>query len=140
MTKRGYTIIELLLVMTIVGILANIAVPTIREMRRRAEGAAVVGDLHAIQTALLDFYADNGSFPPSTGLGSVPAGLETSLPGGFDFQYEDTLYGWFNLSFGAFTYQFIYVRSPEPKLIEYVVSSWGERVISGGMIALLFIE
>ena len=83
--RSGFSFIELLVAMTIIGILANIAIPTAWEVRRRARGAALIGDHGAIRTAVLDYYAANNDLPQSGSMGSVPPDLVASLPNGFTF-------------------------------------------------------
>ena len=86
---QGFTLIEVLITMTIVAILVNIAIPAYQSLRLRARGAAVVGDINVIETAAFDFFARTGSFPPSA-FGSVPSGMAESLPNGFSFSDGET--------------------------------------------------
>lgn len=94
MTRRGYTVIELLVVMTIVGIVANIALPAVQQSKKRAEAAAVLGDVHTIRAALLDYYASVNDFPRTARWGTVPRNLENSLPRGFTFDDGQVRYRW----------------------------------------------
>ena len=52
MRTRGFTVIELLAVMAIIGALATIAVPQIQDSIERAKVARAIGDIHALQTEL----------------------------------------------------------------------------------------
>ncbi len=80
--------------LTIVGILANLALPAFATMKRRADAAHVIGDFQAIRVAAFDGYAATGAFPPSHGWGQVPPGLAPSLPSGFNFSYKNVTYRW----------------------------------------------
>ena len=91
----GFTFVELLVAMTIIGLLANIVIPKAWEVRRRAEGASLIGDYGAIRTAVLDFYAAHSELPESGSMGSVPPDLVGSLPNGFTFSPNGAQYLWF---------------------------------------------
>ena len=52
MRSRGFTIIELLAVVAIIGALATIAIPRIQESVEKARIARAIGDIRAIQTDL----------------------------------------------------------------------------------------
>lgn len=61
--KRGFTIIELLVVVAILGILASIILATTGPMRAKARDARRVSDLEQIFTALTLYYDDHGKLP-----------------------------------------------------------------------------
>lgn len=147
MKRRGFTIIELLVVVAIIGILANIALPVLRDVRRRADAAAVVADFGTIRVAAFDNYAATGTFPPNGGWGVVPPALGNSLPGGFDFQYEGRAeYRWRRWSRPDGTAQNrsggpligVQVRSNDQELIRAIRNAFGSAATgSGGTITLV---
>jgi general secretion pathway protein G len=61
--ESGFTLIELIVVVTIIGILAGIAVVQVRHAQRKALEAALMQDLHEMRKAIDDFYADKQRFP-----------------------------------------------------------------------------
>jgi len=63
--KSGFTLIEILIALVIVGIMAAIAVPAINTYRERARRRAVVTDLQSLQLAIDAFYDDVGQYPPA---------------------------------------------------------------------------
>jgi general secretion pathway protein G len=63
--ERGFTIIELMIVMTVVGILASIAVPNYRWGLIKAREAVLRENLYTFRTTIDQFYADQGKFPDS---------------------------------------------------------------------------
>lgn len=62
-SSSGFTLVELLLVLTLVAILASLVGPTVTSSMQRAREAALKEDLHVLRKALDDYYADNGRFP-----------------------------------------------------------------------------
>jgi prepilin-type N-terminal cleavage/methylation domain-containing protein len=66
--RAGFTLIELMIVVVIVGILASLALPNMYRMSRRAKEAGVRQNMHLLQTAVEDFavlstgrYPDDGA-------------------------------------------------------------------------------
>jgi len=83
--RGGFSLIELLVAVSIVGILAGLAIPNMRNVTFRARATAVFGDLNTIRQATLDYNADQNSWPPNEASGTIPAGLVPYLPDGFSF-------------------------------------------------------
>ncbi len=63
--KGGFTLFELLAVMTIIGILAAIAIPSYQRSQIKAREAVLVEDLYQLRRALDAFFADQGKYPDS---------------------------------------------------------------------------
>jgi len=64
---KGFTLIELMVVIAIILILALIAVPAYRNMQIRAKKARAQEDLRNIATALEAFFVDWNQYPADTG-------------------------------------------------------------------------
>ena len=62
-TSRGFTLIELMIVVTIVGILAAIAAPNYQWGVIRAREAVLREDLYTLRSTIDQYYADQGKYP-----------------------------------------------------------------------------
>ncbi len=61
----GFTLIELIVVVAIIGILATIAVPAMRTAPQRARESALKEDLFTLRSCLDQFHADRDRYPSS---------------------------------------------------------------------------
>ncbi len=84
--RGGFTLVELLVTVSIVGILAGLAIPNMRNMTFRARATSVAADLEVLRVATLNYNANSQMWPGETPLGAVPPELTNFLPDGFSFQ------------------------------------------------------
>ena len=92
MTRRGFTVIELLIVMVVIGILAGLALLKANDLRNAAIATEVSQEMRAIQLAAFNYYADKESWPPEAGPGEVPTGLSTLLPAQLAASFDQGMY------------------------------------------------
>jgi general secretion pathway protein G len=62
-SQAGFTLLELLVVMTIIGILAAVAVPALRDSPQRAREAALHEDLFSFRSVIDQYHGDKGYYP-----------------------------------------------------------------------------
>ena len=85
--KNGFTIVELLIVIVVIGILAAITIVSFNGVQNRAKFAQYQSSLSAINKALLLYNADTGSFPVTGTLAnpgwrySCATGVANFIPG-----------------------------------------------------------
>ena len=78
--RRGFTLIELMVVVSSVGILATLATPKVVEAMRRAKAAAILSDLNTIRGAALASFQQTSTYPVTGDWGVVPPELVAHLP------------------------------------------------------------
>lgn len=63
--SAGFTLLELIVVVAIVGILATMAMPALKNVPRRAAEAVLKSDLRTFRDVIDQFHADKGHYPPT---------------------------------------------------------------------------
>jgi general secretion pathway protein G len=61
--QRGFTLLELIVVMTIVALLASLAAPRYFDSIERARERVLMQDLNLLRDAIDKFHADTGAYP-----------------------------------------------------------------------------
>ncbi len=60
------------MVVTLIGLMAAIAIPSYRHLTLRSKATAVVNDIRSFSTACITYSTQNGHWPASTGTPGVP--------------------------------------------------------------------
>jgi general secretion pathway protein G len=63
--QRGFTLIEIMVVMAIIGILASIAVVQLRQTPQRAKEATLKENLYVLRNVIDQYFTDKGKYPDS---------------------------------------------------------------------------
>src|SRR5580658_6711603 len=80
-TQKGFTLIELMIVVAIIGILAAIAIPAYQDYTVRAQVTEGMNLASPVETGIAEYFANTGSFPTamsSVGISSTPSGKYVS--------------------------------------------------------------
>ena len=73
-TRKGFTLIEILIVVAIIGLLASTVLVGLAPAQRRGRDARRLADLKEVQNALELYYGSCGHYPGGTGCGSATQG------------------------------------------------------------------
>ena len=96
--RRGFTIIELMTVMIVIGLLAGIALLKYIDLRHRARAVQVAADLESVRLAAYGSWYEHNTWPNETGPGQVPADLVAYLPTNFSFVNPEYTLDWENFA------------------------------------------
>ena len=96
--QKGFTLIELMIVVAIIGILAAIALPAYQDYTIRAQVGEGPTLAAGAKNGVMDFWSDKGRFPASNGSAGVSS--ETSIVGTYVTQVKVIANGVIEISYG----------------------------------------
>ena len=77
--QQGFTLIELMIVIAIVGILAAIALPAYQDYTVRAKISEAMANLAEGKTSVAEYYAANGRVPANANQAGITVNVDTDI-------------------------------------------------------------
>jgi prepilin-type N-terminal cleavage/methylation domain-containing protein len=94
MVKKGFTLLELLIVISIIGILVTVATASYSSSQKKARNSRRMSDMKSIQNAAEQYYSDNAATYPATttfGVTYLPSGWPNDpKPASYTYTYSTT--------------------------------------------------
>ncbi|HTS87124.1 MAG TPA: type II secretion system protein [Gemmatimonadales bacterium] len=143
--RGGWTMIELIVVLVIIGLLASIAVLKYIDLTRTAYAAKVAGEFVTVRLAAYNYEADHPNhWPADVGPGIVPPEMVPYLPNGFSFTTSTYTLDWDNLSPSTTPYELaISVTSSDQRLMNALQVNLGNKapyVFAGNKLTYVLID
>ena len=80
-TDKGFTLVELLIVIVILGILATVTVFAVRGITSRGEASACAAEKKTLETAIETWYSESSSTRTDAGNANHPSGADLQSSG-----------------------------------------------------------
>jgi prepilin-type N-terminal cleavage/methylation domain-containing protein len=114
---RGFSLVELVIVMAVIALLLSIAIPNFRSMQQEGQLTQVEGDLNTLKSAVTSYWKNHEfAFPSnihSDLVGAVPSVITKVARDPFNTDSTNSTYGYGTGSDGTFgAYFFIYTKGP----------------------------
>ncbi len=77
--NRAFTLVEIMVVVTIIGILAALGMPALQRVQLKARANVLINDLRVYSQAFTTYAQENSRYPNDSRKGRVPVGMEDSL-------------------------------------------------------------
>ena len=101
---RGFSLIEIMVVVTTIGILALLGIPGIRLATERTAATATASDIRVFTEAVEFYSTSQGHYPETMTYTSMPENIASYLPP----VWKNGSYSWFYVHSESFTYVYVY--------------------------------
>ncbi|HJT82185.1 MAG TPA: type II secretion system protein [Chthoniobacterales bacterium] len=100
--RRGFTLVEIMIVVSVVALLAIIAVPSFLRAREQARSAKFVNAIRIASGAFEVYATEHNGYPADVNRGIIPAGMATYFSKTFDWTKPTPLGGNWDWDYNVF--------------------------------------
>ena len=129
--RRGFTLVELIIVILVLGILAALGMLRYIDLRREGYTTQIAGDIEVVKVAAVTYVGERDAWPATSGQGTAPPELQNLLPASFNFTRPLWTLGW--VSTDPQTAGII-IQSSDPAMMNKIRQRFGTKLpfIDGG--------
>jgi len=131
---KGFSLVELMVVTTVIGILALLAVPGVTTAAQRAEATAAANDIRVFTNAIEFYSTSEGGYPSQMTYREMPESIEGYLPS----TWTDGTYNWFYVNTSDYIYVYVYNLGFTPEQAVHIDSIIDDGNIGSGSIRMAF--
>lgn len=116
-TNKGFTLVELIIVLAVIAIILGVVIPAIRGMQEEANLTRSEQELHTLETAVMSYFRHSGAFPAGITAdltGASPKIIENVLVDPFVTDAANATYGYVTGNDAEFgDYFILYTQGPD---------------------------
>lgn len=129
--RRGFTMIELIIVVVVLLILSSMGMLRYIDLRREGYTTQISGDIDVIKLAAVGYWGEYDTWPSTSAIGSAPPELAPLLPAGFQWSKPFWNLGWVS---DASPTAGIIIQSDDARMMEKIRQRFGTRLpfVDGG--------
>jgi prepilin-type N-terminal cleavage/methylation domain-containing protein len=102
--QAAFTLVEIMIVVSVIALLAMIALPSFLRARQRAQNTQFINSLRVARDAFELYAVEHNDYPPNALPGTLPPGMESYFGPSFDFSAPTPIGGswdWVNRKVGT---------------------------------------
>ncbi len=100
--KNGFTLVEVMIVVSIIALLAVLALPSLLRARRQTQNAKFMNALRVATNAIELYATEHHAYPPDSNRGIIPPGMTTYLDATLAWTGETPIGGNWDWDFNVF--------------------------------------
>lgn len=131
---RGFSLVELMVVVTTIGILALLSIPGVKQASDRTRATTAANDLRVFTDAIEFYSTSSGAYPTNMTYTQMPQDVDAYLPS----IWKDGSYNWFYVNSNSYTYLYVYNLKFTPEQAVRLDSIIDDGNIATGNVRMAF--